>query len=236
LRRTRLALVTLGIVSVPLIATTALASQQPSGSSTTAAPPRAQAGPSASQLLAKTQSCTAASKGKYKTDEDAGSATVTICKSGSAFFWKADMDIDCDGITTSNCNENTDPAYQDQTSFETSKGRSFQADSTHYFVIPLPSSRFSYEDAGITPGSVAAVIFNNKVVYAVFADEGPPDIIGEASFATAQALGIDPDPATGGTDSGVTYIVFPGKVPNPVENNATIDQVGAAAATAFVNG
>jgi Fungal chitosanase of glycosyl hydrolase group 75 len=231
LRRSRLVLLTLGVASVPLIATSALASVTPK-----AAPPHAQAGPSASQLLAKTQSCTPASHGKYKTDEDAGSATVTICKSGSAFFWKADMDIDCDGITTDNCSPDTDPAYQDQTSFETSEGTSFQADKTHYFVIPLPSSKFSYENAGITPGSVAAIIFNNKVVYAVFADEGPKDIIGEASFATAQALGIDPDPANGGTDSGVTYIVFPGKVPNPVEKNATIDQVGANAATAFVNG
>ncbi len=118
------------------------------------------------------------------------------------------MDIDCDGVSTSHCNHSADPWYQGQTSFETSKGKSFQADSTHYFVI----------------------------VYAVFADEGPNDIIGEASYATAQALGINPDPANGGTDSGVTYIVFTGKVPNPVENNATIDQVGAAAATAFVNG
>ncbi len=39
-------------------------------------------------------------------------------------------------------------------------------------------------------------------------DTGPDEIIGEASYATAKALGIDPDPETGGTDSGVTYIVF----------------------------
>jgi Fungal chitosanase of glycosyl hydrolase group 75 len=226
-RRLRMALITVGVVSLPLIATSALAA-------TSKATPTPKAGPSASQLLAKTSSCSVASKGRYKTDEETG-ATVNICKSGSAFFWKADMDIDCDGISTSHCNHNTDPWYQGQTSFQTSKGKSFQADSTHYFVIPLPSSRFSYKSAGIKPGNVAAVIYNNKVVYAVFADEGPNDIIGEASFATAQALGINPDPANGGTDSGVTYIVFTGKVPNPVENNATIDQVGAAAATAFVN-
>jgi hypothetical protein len=212
------------IVAVGVLATVALAS-----------PALAASGPSASQLLAKVSACTVVSHGKYATD-DGESSTVNICKQGSAFFWKADMDIDCDGVSTSHCNADTDPWYQDETSFETSKGRPFQADSTHYFVIPLPSSRFSYSSNGISPGSVAAIIYNNKVVYAVFADEGPSNIIGEASYATASALGIDSNPETGGVDSGVTYIVFPGKVPSPVETNSAIDSKGISAATAFVNG
>jgi hypothetical protein len=212
------------IVAVGMLATVALAS-----------PALAASGPSASQLLAKVSACTVVSHGKYATD-DGESSTVNICKQGSAFFWKADMDIDCDGVSTSHCNADTDPWYQDETSFETSKGRPFQADSTHYFVIPLPSSRFSYSSNGISPGSVAAIIYNNKVVYAVFADEGPSNIIGEASYATASALGIDSNPETGGVDSGVTYIVFPGKVPSPVETNSAIDSKGISAATAFVNG
>ncbi|MEU4237090.1 glycoside hydrolase family 75 protein [Actinoplanes sp. NPDC026619] len=199
-----------------------------------AATPAQAAGPTAAQLLAKVSSCTVASKAKYATD-DGGSSTVNICKSGSAFFWKADMDIDCDGVRTSNCNEDTDPWYQDQTSFETSTGNPFQADKTHYFVIPLPSSRFNYSSSGIKPGSVAAIIYNNKIVYAVFADEGPSNIIGEASYATAKALGINPDPENGGVASGVTYIVFPGSVPSPIESNTAIDSKGATAATAFVN-
>lgn len=223
MRRLRLALVALGVVSLPLLVTTAHAAVTP------------KAPPSAGQLLAKTNSCSVASKGKYKTDTEAG-ASINICKSGSAYFWKADMDIDCDGITTSNCNKNKDPWYQSQTSFQTSKGKSFQADKTHYYVIPLPSSRFSYKSAGIRPGAVAAVIYNNKVVYAVFADEGPNSIIGEASYATAKALGINPDPKNGGTDSGVTYIVFPKDVPSPVEDNTTIDAKGAAAAQRWLSG
>jgi hypothetical protein len=222
-RRMRLALLTLGVLSLPLIAATAHAAVTP------------QAAPTAAQLLAKTKSCSVASKGKYKTDDET-SATVNICKSGSAYFWKADMDIDCDGISTSHCNKSKDPWYQGQTSFETSKGKSFQADKTHYYVIPLPSSRFSYKSAGIKPGTVAAVIYNNKVVYAVFADEGPNTIIGEASYATASALGINPDPANGGTDSGVTYIVFKGNVPSPVEDNNAITSKGQSAASAWLNG
>ena len=42
----------------------------------------------------------------------------------------------------------------------------------------------------------------------MFGDTGPENIIGEASYAIAKTLGINPDPAVGGADSGVTYIVF----------------------------
>ncbi|GIH18565.1 hypothetical protein Raf01_67370 [Rugosimonospora africana] len=225
----RPALVLLAVAALSATATAALASTTP----TTSVPAAAAAGPSAAALLAKTQTCTPASNGKYATD-DGGPATVSICKTGSAYFWTSDMDVDCDGISTSRCNSSTDPWYFDETSFQTSTNQFFTADVTHYFVIPLPSSRFNYSSAGIRPGNVGAVIYNNKVVYAVFADEGPDNIIGEASYATAQALGVDPDPATGGTEGPVTFIVFTGTVPNPVENNSVIDQVGASAATAFV--
>ncbi|MEE4543309.1 ricin-type beta-trefoil lectin domain protein [Streptomyces sp. V4-01] len=225
----RLGLTALG-VAVATIAAAATA-----GASNSAAAPAvvAAAGPTAAQLLAKTSSCGAASNGKYATD-DGGAATVSICKNGSAYFWTSDMDIDCDGVTTSHCSPSTDPWYQAQTSFNTSTGAYFTSDVTRYFVIPLPSSRFDYRSAGISPGSVAAVVYNGRVAYAVFADEGPDDIIGEGSYALATALGIDPDPDTGGTEGPVTFVVFPGKVPNPVENNTTIDAVGSAAATTWV--
>jgi hypothetical protein len=226
MRRVKLALLSIAAVLLSVLAIPA--------AHAAVNPTVAAAAPTAGQLLAKTNSCSVASKSKYKTDEDVSSSTINICKSGTAFFWKADMDVDCDGVSTSVCNHNTDPAYQNQTSFQTSQGRSFTASSTHYFVIPLPSSRFSYTSAGIRPGTVAAVIFQNRIVYAVFADEGPNNIIGEASYATARDLGIDPNPATGGTDSGVTYIVFKGNVPSPVENNSAITSKGQSAAAAWL--
>jgi Fungal chitosanase of glycosyl hydrolase group 75 len=228
-RKFKIALVVFGLVAATVaVVPIASAATQP-------------AGPSAAQLLARVKKgCSVVSKGKYKTDDDAKSAIVSICKAGKSYVWNADMDVDCDGIKSTHCNHSTDPWYQGQTSFQTSKGKSFQAEFTHYYVIPLPSSRFSYTKSGIKPGSVAAIIYNNKVLYAVFADEGPNNIIGEASYATARDLGINPNPKTGGIDcSGtkcpVTYIVFPGVVPSPVEQNSAIDKKGAAAAQAFVN-
>ena len=233
-KRFRLGLAALAVAAATLTAAVTVGAPTSSAAGTVAAVPNA-AGPTAAQLLAKINGCTTVSNGRYATDEG-NAATVSICKSGTAYSWTSDMDIDCDGITTSRCNNSTDPSYFNETSFQTSTGQYFTADTTHYYVIPLPSSRFSYQSAGISPGSVAAVIYNNKVVYAVFADEGPSDIIGEASYATASALGIDPNPATGGTEGPVTFIVFPGKVPNPVENNTTIDSVGADAANTWVGG
>lgn len=212
-------------VVLPLLATAAIAATPGAAAAAT--------GPTAAQLLAKTAPCSVASNGRYATD-DGAPATVDICRNGNVYHWTADLDVDCDGIGTTHCNGSTDPWYQAQTSFTTSTGQYFTADTTHYFVIPLPSSRFDYQSAGIRPGNVGAVIYNNRIVYAVFADEGPDDIIGEASYATARDLGINPDPANGGTDGPVTFIVFTGTVPNPVENNSTIDSVGAAAAAAFV--
>jgi hypothetical protein len=222
---------TLALLGAGTVALAALAIPAANAAVTPAA--AAAAAPTASQLLAKAAGCAVVSKGKYKTDDET-SATINICKQGSAYIWKADMDVDCDGVSSSVCNSSTDPWYQGQTSFTTSKGKSFTASTTHYYVIPLPSSKFSYTSAGIKPGTVAAIVYNGKVLYAVFADEGPSGIIGEASYATARDLGIDPNPASGGTDSGVTFIVFKGNVPSPVETNSVITAKGQAAAAAWL--
>jgi hypothetical protein len=200
-----------------------------------------QSGPSASQLIARVKKgCSTVSKNKYKTDEDSKSAIVSICKAGKSYVWNADMDIDCDGVASTHCNHKTDPWYQGQTSFTTSKGKSYSSETTHYYVIPLPSRSFNYMTSGIKAGSVAAIIYNNRVVYAVFADEGPSNIIGEASYATARDLGIPDDPKNGGIDCSGTrcpvwYIVFPGVIPSPVELNSAITTTGMAAALAFIN-
>jgi hypothetical protein len=183
-------------------------------------------------LLSKTASCNVASNGKYKKDSEVG-ATVNICSLHGAFFWKADMDIDCDGKRTSVCNENTDPWYQDDTSAHDSHDRPLDASKLPYVVIPLPSSRFKYQQRGIELGQVVAVIYNGKLKFGVFGDEGPSDMIGEASNAMAKALGIPSNPENGGVDSGVTYIVFTGHdgVVDKLEDTAQAASIGAARVT-----
>ena len=176
-------------------------------------------------------------KGSYKTDDQADApADIPICGLPGAVFWQADLDVDCDGQTTSVCNVQRDPAYQSQTSATDSAGQFLDASTLPYVVIPLPSTRFDYAAAGLALGSVVAVIYNGQVAYGVFGDEGPDNIIGEASYAMAMLLGIDPDPATGGTSSGVTYIAFTGagSIVRPIEDHAGAERLGQRLAGALV--
>ncbi|MFD7066975.1 glycoside hydrolase family 75 protein [Streptomyces sp. NPDC059913] len=202
--------------------------------------PAAHAGPgikegtvSAADLLAKVTSCSQISNGKYRTDEET-LATIPVCGKNGAVFWKADMDIDCDGEITTACNENTDPWFQNGTAFETSAGKPLNAEKLPYVVVPSASSIWKYGDSGIKGGGVVAVIYNNKVEYAVVGDTGPSQIIGEASYATAKALGIDPDPETGGVDSGVTYILFKNSQVSPIESHSAAVTAGDALAKQFL--
>jgi hypothetical protein len=190
----------------------------------------------AADLLALTAKCDVASNGKYATDVGE-KATVDICKLKGAFFWKADLDVDCDGQQTTECNKANDPDYQNQTSFtQQSDGKPLIASKLPYVVIPLPSSRFRYDDQGIEPGALIIVIYQGKVAYGVFGDQGPDQIIGEASYAMAKSLGIDANPASGGTDSGVTYIALTGKgaVVRPIEDHAAAVKLGEKLAAALV--
>ncbi|WP_370946346.1 glycoside hydrolase family 75 protein [Amycolatopsis sp. cg5] len=193
-----------------------------------------QAGPTAQQLLAKVASCKQISNGKYKTDDETGK-TIAVCDAGQAVFWKADMDIDCDGQVTTKCNKNTDPWFQDDTAFYRSDGKPLIADQTPYIVVPSSSSTWNYQSSGLKGAGSCAVIYNNKVLYTVIGDTGPTGIIGEASYATAVGLGINPNPANGGTDSGVTYICFKNSKVSPIESKSAATSTGENLATKFVN-
>jgi hypothetical protein len=187
----------------------------------------------AAELLAKVTSCSRISNGTYRTDENAA-ATVPVCGKNGAVFWKADMDIDCDGQRTARCNENTDPWFQDDTAFHQSDGKPLRSDTLPYVVVPAVSGIWSYSGAGIKGGGVAAVIYGDKVQYAVVGDTGPTKAIGEASYATAMALGIDPDPETGGTGSGVTYILFQNSRVSPIESHDAAVTLGDRLAKLFL--
>ncbi|MFG2603024.1 glycoside hydrolase family 75 protein [Streptomyces sp. NPDC048514] len=217
-----------------LLAAGVLPANASATSPATAAPKSPQEGSvSAADLLAKVQSCSQISSGKYKTDDET-SATIPVCGKNGAVFWKADMDIDCDGQRTTNCNEDRDPWYQDDTAFHQSDGKPLKAETLPYVVVPSSSSIWNYSGAGIKGGGVVAVVYGNKVEYAVVGDTGPTKIIGEASYATAKALGIDPDPETGGTDSGVTYILFKNSKVSPIENHGAAVTLGDQLARQFI--
>ncbi|HEX6352568.1 glycoside hydrolase family 75 protein [Actinophytocola sp.] len=121
------------------------------------------------------------------------------------------MTIDCDGQRTEKCNPNTDPYCQNQTAWSQSDGAPLNAELLPYVVVPGITSTWSHSGSGITGATVAAVVYQGRVAYAVVGDVGPGDAIGEGSYPLAKALGINPDPRTGGVSGRVVdHILFPG--------------------------
>ncbi|WP_393086680.1 glycoside hydrolase family 75 protein [Streptomyces sp. LN704] len=177
--------------------------------------------------------CVPVSKGRYRTDEGTR-AEIPVCGAPGVVFWKADMDIDCDGRPGALCNRRTDPLFSAATAYRQTDGRYLSAETLPYVVVPAPSRLWNHRDDGIGGGSVVAVIYQDRVQYAVVGDTGPRHIIGEASYATAKALGIGADPRHGGTASGVTYIAFRDSRVKPIEDHAAAVAEGERLAGLFL--
>lgn len=190
---------------------------------------------SAADLLAEVRDCTPVSRGRYRSDNGAP-ANIPVCGTRDAVFWKADMDIDCDGRPGTRCNARTDPYFAASTAYPQSDGRPLSAERLPFIVVPAPSRLWDYRDHGIGGGSVVAVVYRDRVQYAVVGDAGPQGIIGEASYATAKALGVRVDPHGGGAPSGVTYIVFKNTRVSPIEDPAAAVTEGERVAKRFTTG
>jgi hypothetical protein len=161
-----------------------------------------------------------------------------MCNLKDAVYWVADMDIDCDGRMSSQCpgtGVNMDQSYQNDTFVHVMDGSDggipLSSAADQYVVIPNDN----YMD--VTPGAVVAVIYGNKLTYAVFGDTGPPKIIGEGSVALAEALGIPWSPANGGVlGNTVTFIAFTGAnaVPSNLEDRTAIETLGKSLTDKFL--
>ncbi|MFJ9920937.1 glycoside hydrolase family 75 protein [Streptomyces rubiginosohelvolus] len=235
--RTRMLALTSAVCGAALLGAAALPASASGWSSGSAQEPEADADAgvvTAAQLLAEVRACSRISKGRYRTDSGSAKATVPVCGTRDAVFWKADMDIDCDGRKTRACNRKTDPYFLPETAFQSSRGEPLDSAALPHVVVPGPSKVWDYRKAGLTGGSVVAVVYRDRVRYGVIGDIGPTGIIGEASYAMAKTLGIDPDPSTGGAESGVTYIAFKNSRISPIESRARAQSRGAALAREFV--
>ncbi|WP_345586475.1 glycoside hydrolase family 75 protein [Streptomyces prasinosporus] len=190
---------------------------------------------SAAELLAEVRDCVPVSRGRYRKDHGAR-ATVPVCGTRDAVFWKADMDIDCDGRPGRRCNARTDPHFSAATAFTQSDGRPLSSERLPFVVVPAPSAVWDHRAHGVRGGSVVAVVHRDRVRYGVVGDTGPADVIGEASHAMAEELGVDPDPQIGGAPSGVTYIVFRDSRAVPIEDHGAAVTAGERLARRFVDG
>ena len=194
----------------------------------------AAAGPTADQLRSAASCAEQISDGEFSED-DGGARTIAVCSTGAAVHWTADFDIDCDGQRGEQCNEDTDPAYQPETAWPQSDGEPLNAAKLPYIVVPTPNDTWDYGEAGIGGGTVAAVVYEDKVAYAVVGDVGPENMIGEGSYRLAEQLGMDPDPATGGVSGEVVdFVLFPDVKISPIEDGEAAASEGEQAASAFV--
>lgn len=134
-----------------------------------------------------------------------------------------------------------DPApgyYVSQTSLEdetvteaTNPRRYVNAEEIPYIALPPKVAHqpgHCVRDAKACLGDIVFMFNNNngKFSFAIVADIGPGNKIGEGSIKLADALGIPSSPRTGGVNDGVYYLVFPGSGNEKPKTTGEIDSIG----------
>jgi hypothetical protein len=115
---------------------------------------------------------------------------------------------------------------------ETDPRRYVDASSIPYVALPKTVA----VAGGVRLGDLVAVVneTNGKVAYAIYADQGPRDRLGEGSLELANQLRSAPLPGTEGTRqslvSGIVYVVFPG---SGNRRPKTREQIATAGARLF---
>jgi hypothetical protein len=99
-------------------------------------------------------------------------------------------------------------ALEDTSKAKTDPARYVDSETIPYIVLPIGMT------GGAQLGDFAVLVHTSGNIppcFAICADKGPRQKIGEASIAAATQLGIASSPKTGGTDEkAVQYIVFAG--------------------------
>jgi hypothetical protein len=142
--------------------------------------------------------------------------SVTLLDSGQVLII-ANADTDADGAPDA---EIIDPNNgQKETSLGkpawNGTGEFVNARTIPYFVLPRNWSSETGIDVEL--GDLAKISYKDKIVYAIFADRGPENTIGELSIAAIEALGQSPwnDDKTlivSGIPHGVSYEIIPNSV------------------------
>lgn len=173
-------------------------------------------------------------------------ARIILKLPGGQIYIEADMDIDADGSPRA---EVIDPGNgQLETALQypgvSGQAKNIDAEKVPYFVLPgarRGAQSFSSR-MGIKKGDVAAVILKDKIEYAIFADVGPADKIGEGSIALAQSLGHNPFKIVNGKPvvkigipKDVIYIIFPQSKFTPLTPTTVVEKTRQTGKQLFIN-
>jgi hypothetical protein len=96
------------------------------------------------------------------------------------------------------------------------------SESVPYIALPPDFSK------DFKLGDIALVINkkNDKQCFAIFADVGPVEKIGEGSICLAKMLGINDNPKSGGSVTGIIYILIKNSGKNKVLTIDEIEEIG----------
>ncbi len=108
-----------------------------------------------------------------------GARHICILPGGELYF-ESKLDLDSDGSVYAA----QDKTGQTATSLRYADTKSVDADRIQFFVLP---GGF-YHQFHINLGDVAAILYQGRLAFAVFADVGPAHKIGEGSIALHRAL------------------------------------------------
>lgn len=144
-----------------------------------------------------------------------------MCRLPGAVYIQSDLDLDTDGVRDSHVTYES--THQDSVSI----GGNVNSNVTPYFVLPGGFAA-SYN---VKLGDVAAVLYRDRLCFAVFADTGPRGKIGEGSIALHRALGFERIRVDGriqdvGISSGVVTLVFAGSGDGTVQTPERIAAIG----------
>ncbi len=166
--------------------------------------------------------------------------TVLLKLKNNTLFYNAKMALDADGSPFAH---STPGVFdQDGTSLQYPGVPNTSLNSDRIPFIVIPKQDFA-KSLNVQLGDVAAVVFGNKRVFAVVADQGPPCKIGEGSIQLHEAVGhsvCTQRAANGdctklrdvGIEKDVLYFIFSGTHTElmdgltPENINARIDTIG----------
>jgi hypothetical protein len=108
----------------------------------------------------------------------------------SVLYFDSKLAIDSDGATRTGASgiPRLDKHHQGPTSYTDDDGDFLDANVIPYFVLPKFPGDFWWS-FGIRPYDIGAIVAGEKVVFAIFGDQGPPTQLGEASIQVHRLLG-----------------------------------------------
>ena len=159
---------------------------------------------------------------KVLTDQFKGK--TFLCKlPGGQLFYESKLALDADGSPTFHKQDKTGQA---KTAVLDKDGKSLDADTVNYFVLP---GGFYFRH-GIRKGDIGVVIYGDKLAYACFGDVGPSASLGEGSIALHRALGhetiVKGRLKNVGLAGGVITVVFPGSGNGRGVTNEEAEKIG----------